>query len=205
MRIGINIPDDLVKRLGPFKSFINISQVCRDALHEYVRLRERAQDQTVSDGADKPASRLSGEKTPVAVDWELFGLHDAKLWSSLASNDEWDLIFDRLDYFEAQGKSPFDSRIPIPRVKGAKNYYDRQYEVDVDKGWFEQQIALDVQSNPYVVAQTEYQRGFYAYIVIIRQKVREMLTANLRAQEENTRQMKSELKSKVEVPKALKD
>ena len=202
MRIGINIPDDLDKRLGPYKSSINISQLCKDAISEYVSLRERAQEQAESDKVDKLASSLFEQKRTIRVDWELFGLKDAKLWASLASRDEWDSLFARIDSFEAQGKSPFDTRIPISRVKGAKNYYDRQYEIDVDNGWFEQHI--NDKTNPYSLAQSEYQRGFFAYIMIVRQKLREMLTADLKAQDEQSRQMKSELRSNAEIPKRLK-
>jgi len=203
MRIGINIPNDLVRRLGPFKQFVNISQVCRDAIYEYVALQERAQKQAESDEVDKLATRLFDEKKTNTVDWELFGLQDAKEWSSRASKDDWDVLFDRLDYFEEQGISPFDGQIRrIPRVEGVKDYYDRQYEIDVDDGWFAQRIYEE--ANPYIVAQSEYQSGFLAYIMIIRQKVREKLMADLKAQEEKIRQMKSNLKSNVEIPQVLK-
>jgi hypothetical protein len=202
MRIGINIPDDLDRRLGPFKSSINVSQLCKDAIAEYVSLRERAQEEAESDKVDKLASRLFEERKKTRVDWELFGLQDARAWASSASGDEWDTLLDRIDCHEAQGKSPFDARIPIPRVKGVKNYYDRQYEIDVDNGWFE--LHINDEANPYVVAQSQYQRGFLAYVMIVRRKLRERLTADLKAQDEQSRQMKSELRSNVEIPKRLK-
>lgn len=202
MRIGINIPDDLDRRLRPFKSSINVSGVCKAAIDEYVSLCERAQKEAESDEVEKLASRLLEEKRTARVDWELFGLQDARLWASSASTDEWDALLDRIDCREAQGRSPFDSRIPIPRVNGVKNYYDRQYEIDVDNGWFE--LHMNDEANPYVVAQSQYQRGFFAYIMIVRQKLREMLAADLKAQDEQSRQMKSELRSNVEIPKRLK-
>lgn len=202
MRIGINIPDDLDRRLRPFKSSINVSQLCKDAITEYVSLRERAQEEAESDKVDKLASRLSEERKKTKVDWELFGLQDARAWASSASRDEWDILLDRIDCREAQGKSPFDVRIPVPRVKGVKTYFDRQYQIDVDNGWFE--LHINDEANPYVVAQSQYQRGFLAYVMIVRQKLREMLTADLKAQDEQSRQMKSELRSNVEIPKRLK-
>lgn len=202
MRIGINIPDDLDRRLGPFKSSINVSQLCKDAISEYVSLRERAQEEAEGDRVDKLASRLFEERKKTRVDWELFGLQDARAWASSASREEWDILLDRIDCREAQGKSPFEAMIRIPRVKGAKDYYDRLDETDVDNGWFEQHI--NDEANPYVVAQLHYQRGFIAYIMIVRQKLRELLTADLKAQDEQSRQKKSELRSNVEIPKRLK-
>lgn len=202
MRIGINIPDDLDRRLGPFKSSINVSQLCKDAITEYVSLRERAQEEAESDKVDKLVSRLFAERKKARVDWELFGLQDARAWASSASRDEWDSLLDRIDCREAQGKSPFDARIPIPRVEGVRNYYDRQYEIDVDNGWFE--MHINDEANPYVVAQSQYQRGFLAYIMIVRKKLREMAAADLKAQDEQSRQVKSDLRSSVEVPEQLK-
>lgn len=202
MRIGIYVPDELVRRLGPFKPSVKISQICQYAISEYVSLLERAQKEAKSDEVEKLASRLFEERRTTKDDWELFGLQDAKTWADLASRDEWDALFERIDWLEERGKSPFEGTMPIPRVKGAKNYYDRQNEVDVDGGWFEQH--MNEEANPYIVAQSEYRRGFLAYIMIIRKRLREMLAADLKAQDEKVGQMKSELKSNVEVPKGLK-
>lgn len=201
MRIGIYVPDELDRRLGPFKP-VKISQICQDAISKYVSLQERAQKEAKSDEVEKLASRLFEDNRTTRVDWEWFGLQDAKTWASLASKDEWDSLFDRIDWLEEQGKSPFEAMVRIPRVKGAKDYYDRLDETDVDNGWFEQHS--NEEADPYAVAQSEYQRGFLAYIMIVRKKLREMLAADVKAQDEKVGRMKSELKSNVGIPKGLK-
>lgn len=203
MRIGVNIPDDLIKRLGPFRSSVNLSQVCRDAIYAYVNLLEKAREQAEGDDVEQLASGMFERKKTVEIDWELFGLEDARAWASLASDDQWDYLFDMLEDCEERGRSPFERRIRIPRVEGVKTYYDREDEIDIDNGWFDQHI--DDEPNPLMVAQSLYQRGFLAYIMIVRQKYREMLDADLKAQKEKIRQMKSELKSNVEIPERLKD
>jgi hypothetical protein len=201
MRLGINVPDDIIKRLEPMKQYINISKLCRNVIYEYVLLYEKAKKQADNTETNKVVKDLFETRKPVVVDWELLGLQDAKLWQSLATSDDWDSVFELLDYFEREGKSPFDERVTIPRVKGAKTYYDRQYEYDVDKGWFEQRIN-DL-SNPYIVAQLDYQRGFLSYMIIIRQKVTEQQKKYFKTKEEKLKQLKTELKTHIEVPKVL--
>lgn len=202
MRLGISVPNDLIKRLEPMKPFINISKLCRDAILENVMLYERAKHRAENNGMGNVAIKLFERGKPIVVDWELLGMQDAKLWASLASNDDWDKLFEILDYFESEGKSPFEARYPIPRVKGAKTYYDRQHENDGDTGWFAQRI--NDTSNPYMVAQLEYQRGFFMYMIIIRQKIRKLFKAELKAQKEANSKLKGDIKAHVDVPKALK-
>ena len=42
MRIGINIPNDLHRRLEPLKQYVNVSQICREAIEDRIRCYERA-------------------------------------------------------------------------------------------------------------------------------------------------------------------
>ena len=41
MRIGINIPNELHRRLEPLKQYINISQICRDAIEDRIKCYEK--------------------------------------------------------------------------------------------------------------------------------------------------------------------
>jgi hypothetical protein len=201
MRLGINIPNDLIKRLEPLKPFINISQLCRDVILKYVSLYEKAKQQSDNDATDKVVKSLFEANTPIVVDFELDGLQDAKQWETKASPDDWERIFEHLDYYEREGKSPFDQRVSIPRIEGVKTYYDRQYEYDTDDGWFAQRI--NDPKNPYEVAQLEYQRGFLTYIIIIRQKRNELQKTYLKTKMDQHKRAKSDIKTRVEVPKTL--
>ena len=42
MRLGINIPYDLHQRLMPLKQYVNVSQICRQAIEDRVRCYEKA-------------------------------------------------------------------------------------------------------------------------------------------------------------------
>ena len=40
--VGVNIPNGLHRRLEPLKQYINVSQICRDAIEERIRCYEKA-------------------------------------------------------------------------------------------------------------------------------------------------------------------
>jgi hypothetical protein len=201
MRLGIIVPDDLLKRLEPIKQYINISKICRGIIQDYVSLYEKASQQTNNNELSQRIDKLIKARMPPVVDWELLGLQDAKQWASLATDDDWDRIFEVLDYFERDGKSPFEERASIPRVQGVATYYDRLQEYDVDNGWFEKRI--NDKQNPYEIAQLEYQRGFLMYIIVVRNKMLEQLKEQMKNKEGEMRKQKSELKNNVIVPKTL--
>ena len=53
MRLGINIPNSLYKRMGPIKQRVNISQICRDAIEEWVNAYEGSLDKAKQDGMEE--------------------------------------------------------------------------------------------------------------------------------------------------------
>jgi hypothetical protein len=205
MRIGVNIPDELLKRIEPLRPFTNISKICKDAITKYAESYERTKKLAELDGTQKIAENLSQQKTPITVDWEVFGLEDARSWSQSASIENWEDIFDRLDVFERQGRSPFESQFPIPRIDGVKEYHERSYELDGDNGWFDQQIQLNENINPYISSRLDYQRGFISYIMVIRQKYREKAASELKKKVVELEKRKSELRSTIEIPERLAD
>ena len=42
MRLGINVPDELLRRVKEIRPRVNVSQVCRQALERYVDIAEQA-------------------------------------------------------------------------------------------------------------------------------------------------------------------
>ena len=53
MRIGINVPDELLKELKQVRPEVNVSQVCREALANRVEVARRAADRAIGDGVDE--------------------------------------------------------------------------------------------------------------------------------------------------------
>ena len=71
MRIGINVPNELLQRVKQIRPELNVSQVCRDALEYRASVIERAGTQAALDGVDHYVDRLdqSVKKPLVEPDW----------------------------------------------------------------------------------------------------------------------------------------
>lgn len=169
MRIGINVPDDLLRRLEPLKAVTNISQICRDAIKAHVEAYERAKTRAKQDRINAIAERLGNKLVPQEVDWELLGIEDARLWVQLARLEDFEYLLHRLEVLERQGRSPYE--VPIPRVQGVRFFEERSSEHDE---WFDRRIEADEESNPYVEAKLTYQRGKLSYILAVWEMAKEV-------------------------------
>ena len=57
MRIGVNVPDDLLKQMEPIKHMTNLSQVCREAIKDRVDAYERARARADREGMQEVAAQ----------------------------------------------------------------------------------------------------------------------------------------------------
>ena len=82
MRIGINVPSELMKKVKAIRPAVNVSQICREALDERVRVGERAIAQAEADGVDEQVVRLAESlgNSLIEPDWETYALEDAREW-----------------------------------------------------------------------------------------------------------------------------
>ena len=58
MRIGVNIPDKLLRRVKNIRPEVNVSQVCRQALEDRAALAERVKKQVEEDGMEAHTRRF---------------------------------------------------------------------------------------------------------------------------------------------------
>jgi len=198
MRIGINIPDDLLKRLEPLKTVTNVSQICREAIAMHVEAYERALIQAKEDGMNEIAARLGNMIVPQEVDWELLGIEDAKMWVLLAKLGDFEYLLHRLDVLERQGRSPY--QVPIPDVQGVKFFENHLSDYDE---WFEKLIAADEQTDHYANAKFKYQRAKLSYILSVWNMAREVANERFKQESLTREKAKREAKSKVEMPEKL--
>ena len=119
MRIGLNIPDDLLTRLEPLKPSINVSQVCREAIEAYVDSYERASMMIENDGTLQEAERIWRQEESRTIDWEELGYVDGKAWVERAELEDLENLFHNLGVAKRKNREPF---IPfwryIPGTKG---------------------------------------------------------------------------------------
>ncbi len=198
MRIGINIPDDLLKRLEPLKTVTNVSQICREAITMHVEAYERALIRAKEDGMNEIAAKLGNMIVPQEVDWELLGIEDAKMWVQLAKLGDFEYLLHRLDVLERQGRSPY--QVPIPDVQGVKFFENHLSDYDE---WFEKLIAADEQTDHYADAKFKYQRAKLSYILSVWNMAREVANKRFKQESLTRDKAKKEAKSKVEIPEKL--
>lgn len=177
MRIGINISDDLRKRMKPLMVVSNISQICRDAIKAYVENYERAQERAKRDGMEEVAERLAKKMAPPLVDWGTLGLEDARLWVELAKPEDFKRLLYRLDNFKDRERSPWET--VIPHVWGSMSFYEREREHQEWLRWVDE--SDDSEFLHYLTAKSEYEQSYLNYILAVWQMVKERIAANTTA------------------------
>ena len=120
MRIGINIPNDLYRRLEPLKGRYNISQVCRAALQELADYHDSALMRVEWDGVADIADRYSLLDEVITVDWGELALQDAKEWMERAEPWQVEHLMHRLEVLQRQNRPPWD--VPPPPVHDVKHF-----------------------------------------------------------------------------------
>ena len=166
MRIGLNIPDELLARLEPLKPSINVSQICREAIEAYVDSYERASMKIEDDGALHEAERIWRQHESKTVDWEELGYVDGKAWVERAELEDLENLFHNLGVAKRKNREPF---IPFWRyIPDTKDFGHRRGE---HAEWFIWQGELDETGNPYIRAEKEYTRGWLAYVTAVWQQV----------------------------------
>ena len=166
MRIGLNIPDDLLARLEPLKPSINVSQICREAIEAYVDSYERASMKMEDDGVLEEAERIWRQEESRIVDWEELGYVDGKTWIERAELEDLENLFHNLGVAKRKNREPF---IPFWRyIPDTKDFGHRRGE---HAEWFIWQCELDETGNPYIRAEREYTRGWLAYVTAVWQQL----------------------------------
>ena len=132
MRIGVNIPNELHRRLEPFKAYINVSQVCRDALEDRIRCYERVSEigsnQNIVEAIERVWEEERNWRAIVEVDWGTLGTEDAESWAEAAELEQWRHLHHRQEVIHNQGRPRTD--VPPPYVEGAKMFNERMGELD---------------------------------------------------------------------------
>lgn len=131
MRIGVNIPDDLLRRLDPLKSELNISEVCREALAKRVQGYETAIINLEDGSASEVLERAAGEEIEhwknIDFDWEALGYEDAVNWVASATWKDWETRREAQGLLERQNRPSWEIHqfLRGDRERGNKTFDDR--------------------------------------------------------------------------------
>ncbi len=157
MRLGVNIPDDLLQRLEPLKQHVNISQLCREAIQAHVSTYERVVAYGLQ-AQDATYARLKDE-APKEIDWELFGIEDAVKWADKAPLKEYARLFQWADIEKRDGNPGY--RAARNPFWAGSSFWDRQREL---RNWFIEKFEWDELIDHQTLAETAYLRGWFYYV-----------------------------------------
>ena len=168
MRLGINIPNELHRRLEPLKQYINVSQMCREAIEDRISCYEKALasrgDQDVVSAMERIWEEELKMRAIVEVDWGMSAHDDAGPWVIAARMPDWEYLHHRQVVIERQGRPRWE--VEPPYLAGTKTFEDR---------WFELQGKIQQQDEHFFdwlyerggidrdAAQREYMSVWLAY------------------------------------------
>lgn len=133
MRIGINVPNELMQRLEPLKPQLNISQVCREALAAKAEEYERMKTIIDNDDAIRAAAERFGEReaefrAAIEVDWPRLGHEDALAWVKAASWEEWWDLREDISIMKEEHRPLWEFVFPAV-IDGVPNFFTRMGEL----------------------------------------------------------------------------
>ncbi len=170
MRLGINVPNELLERVKAIRPEVNVSQICREALAGQARRAERVRDQFAADGMEPHAHRFafSTEAPMPEPDWAGFALQDARDWIMSVNPAEWEFFCYQRDTLERLGRGNENWHAESSHREGVKSFTVRAKE---NTEWFISQYELDMDSNVRELARDEYCLTWMAYVAEVRRLV----------------------------------
>lgn len=168
MRIGVNVPDDLLRRAKEVLPQVKVSKVSREALEALA-----AVDAVNRRNSERSRSECTIEDTPEEPNWEGMALDDAQDWIRAVDAEQWGRFIENWDRYIDENES-VTRIVEYGRiVKSVKGYFDRMEE---NRKWFMAQDRGLVQSaaNPWARANYEYCRAWLGYVSEVRKKVEQL-------------------------------
>ena len=175
MRIGINIPNELYRRLEPLKGRYNISQVCRAALQELVDYHESALMRVEWDGLADIADRYSLFDEVIVIDWGELGLLDAKEWMDRAEPRHFDHLMQTQKLLQRQNRPPWDFMPPpVNDVKHFRLRYGEE-EARLRERFGEDLYEREDFAREFHIwsAERKYMEAWLEYVLAAREAIRQ--------------------------------
>lgn len=185
VRIGINIPNDLMKRLEPLKPELNISQVCREALVAKAESQEQMQARLENDAIGPAlAGLLEQEKeflTAIRFDGQGLGWEDAAAWVKAASDDNWNDFLEDIEWLDEHNRPHWEIR-PL-FIDGVKHFHHREMELRdrmkqarQENSGFDRWLHRRHGGIDYQTIEREYMTAWTAYVSAVWERYRQLLT-----------------------------
>lgn len=106
MRIGINVPNELLKQVKESLPSVNVSQFFREALQDRIKEEQRVKERVRTDGMDEKIDLLARETgLPPEPDWVGLALDDAATYINNVTPEGWDEFLELVDELREEGNS----------------------------------------------------------------------------------------------------
>ena len=171
MRIGINVPDKVIKLIKELDPEANISQICREALTSYTAALERGKTEISDEDMDDIIEHLeqSAPYPQIEPDWAGYAWQDAHDWVRTITSRNWHDFLDNYDRYKESSRQLYIlAQFHIQR--DAKRFHDRRMEND---NWFWHQAVIGgnlARLKAYDKAEDDYTRTWLAYVNEIRRR-----------------------------------
>lgn len=175
MRIGINVPNELLKQVKEISPPVNVSEECRKALQHCVEIQQMATAQVGNDALQGKISELV-EKTslPPEPDWVGLALDNAAHFVEHVTPEDWNDFVELADEL-SEGGHTFGPYIGIWTT-----YYDGRGMMNVLYEYGDQIMKTGRPSRVSGLAQVarergerEYTRAWIGYVNEVRRLIRQ--------------------------------
>ena len=171
MRIGINVPDKVIKLIKELDPEANISQICREALTSHTAVLERAKTEISDEDMDDIIDHLeqSAPYPQIEPDWAGYAWQDAQDWVRTITSRNWHDFLDNYDRYKEDRRQIY-MLAQFHNQREAKWFHDRRRD---DDNWFWHQAVIGgnlARQKAYDKAENDYTQTWLAYVNEIRRK-----------------------------------
>ena len=174
MRIGINVPDKVIKLIKELDPEANISQICREALNSYTTALERARTEITDEDMDDIIEHLeqSAPYPQIEPDWADYAWQDAQDWTRTITPHDWHYFLYGYDRHKDNSRELYQyAQFYGIRSRGeVKSFTDRSME---NEDWFWRQAVIggnSARQKAYEKAENDYIMTWLAYVNEVRRK-----------------------------------
>ena len=175
MRIGVNVPDKVVKLIKNLDPETNISQICREALASYTTTLERARTEIAYEDIDDIIEHLeqSAPHPHIEPDWAAYAWQDARDWIRTITPRDWHYFLYGYDQHKGNSRDLYIHAqfYRLSSRREVKNFTDRFME---NEDWFWRQAIIGggnaARQKAFKKAESDYIRTWLAYVDEVRRK-----------------------------------
>ena len=144
-----------------------MSQICREALEEFVRKGERVWDQVAYYDKDQQVRRFAESDLVLSIepDWVGMALEDANDWIQRITPDVWKQFCHQRDILKKNGRGDEIWHAEDPLGGDGRGFWQRREE---HKEWFIHQYDYNINQNAFEQARAEYCHTWVSYVESVR-------------------------------------